>query len=49
MEQDNVACPNCGNNKGLIKFPCCGWVCMKCNNTFDELDLEKEKESDRSK
>jgi len=43
MDAKDIKCPYCDNETNLVKFPCCGWVCMKCGKTFDEQDIEEMK------
>jgi DNA-directed RNA polymerase subunit RPC12/RpoP len=44
MENAAVRCIYC-NSQATVKFPCCGYLCMKCGKSFDEIDIEnKDKE-----
>jgi len=33
-------CPYCESNIN-VKFPCCGYLCIKCGRFFDEEDIEE--------
>jgi len=35
MESNDVQCPFCSFHL-TVKFPCCGYMCMKCGNAFEE-------------
>jgi ribosomal protein L37AE/L43A len=41
-ENNKKQCPYCGNICS-IRFPCCGWICFKCGQSFLEEDIEEEK------
>lgn len=35
---DVTICPYCGS-KSTVKFPCCGYLCMKCGKTYESEDV----------
>ena len=40
MEQ-KLSCPHC-KSEAVLKFPCCGWLCMKCTRRFEDEDIKKD-------
>ena len=37
MKDIMMPCPYCDSNV-TVKFPCCGYLCMRCGRTFTEED-----------
>jgi DNA-directed RNA polymerase subunit RPC12/RpoP len=44
IENKDIRCPYCGNGI-TVKFPCCGYLCMRCGKTFEEEDIRDLGES----
>ena len=42
MKDIMMPCPYCDSNV-TVKFPCCGYLCMRCGKSFEEEDVKENK------
>ena len=45
MSEQCISCPWC-KSVSCMKFPCCGYLCMKCGKSFEEEDMKKEEKDE---
>jgi DNA-directed RNA polymerase subunit RPC12/RpoP len=38
MESVSLPCPYCGSSIS-VRFPCCGYLCMRCGKNYEEEDV----------
>ena len=38
METIELKCPYC-SSASSVKFPCCGYLCMRCGKNYEEEDI----------